>query len=143
MLIGIPSVVSPELLYVLDTMGHGDDIAIVDAFYPGVSQSKRCLRADGVESTILLDGILSLMNPDSFVSEPVLMMSPVPGDNADPSVEAGFRTVIDKHWPDTPAIAKLDRFGFYKRAMAAFAVVITGSTKKYGCIIIKKGVIPV
>ncbi|MBP0651986.1 L-fucose mutarotase, partial [Mycobacterium tuberculosis] len=34
-------------------------------------------------------------------------------------------------------------FAFYDRTRAAFAVVLTGETAKYGNILIKKGVIPV
>jgi L-fucose mutarotase len=50
---------------------------------------------------------------------------------------------VHSRWPGTPAIKKIDRFAFYERAQKAFAVVLTGSTVKYGCIILKKGVIPV
>ena len=35
MLNGIPKCISPELLYVLDKMGHGDEIVISDGNFPG------------------------------------------------------------------------------------------------------------
>jgi len=143
MLIGISPAISPDLLHVLARMGHGDELVLADAFYPGETCASRSLRADGVKITALLDGILNLMNPDSFVDDPIVMMSPVPGDSADPAIERSYREVIDSIWPDAPEIKKIGRFEFYERAKKSFAVVVTGETVKYGCIIIKKGVIPV
>jgi L-fucose mutarotase len=143
MLIGIPKVVFPELLFTLDCMGHGDEIVLSDAFYPGHSMSKRCLRADGAEVFDILEGIMNLMNPDNYVKDSIVMMKCVKGDMADPAVEKRFSDIIYSKWPKVPAIKKIDRFAFYERAQKAFAVVVTGSTVKYSCIILKKGVIPV
>ena len=143
MLIGINPVISPELLNVLFCMGHGDEIVLADAFFPGDSVNNRVIRADGIRIPALLDGILALMNLDSYVPAPVFMMAPVPGDKADESVEKSYRAAIDKHWPETPPVEFIERFAFYERAKKAFAVLMTGETVKYGNIILKKGVIPV
>ncbi len=143
MLIGISPCVSPDLLSVLYRMGHGDEIVLADAFFPGDSCNARVVRADGIRIPDLLGGILALMNLDSYVSAPVAMMAPVPGDELDPSVEKAYRAVIDARWPGTPAIERVERFAFYERARKAFAVVMTGETVKYANVILKKGVIPV
>ena len=143
MLIGIAPCVSPELLSILHRMGHGDEIVLADAFFPGDSCNSRVIRADGIEIPRLLDGILALINLDSYVTSPVLMMAPTPGDSLDGSVEASYRASIDRLWPDTPPIEHIERFAFYERTRKAFAVVMTGTTAKYGNIILKKGVIPV
>jgi L-fucose mutarotase len=142
-LIGIAPCISPELLDALFRMGHGDEIVLADAFFPGDSFNARVIRADGIRIPALLDGILELTNLDSYVPDPVLMMQPVPGDELDKSVEAAYRAMIDKHWPKTPAIARMERFAFYERSKKAYAVVMTGETVKYGNVILKKGVIPV
>jgi len=142
-LIGISPCVSPDLLSVLYRMGHGDEIVLADAFFPGDSCNARVVRADGIRIPDLLGGILALMNLDSYVSAPVAMMAPVPGDELDPSVEKAYRAVIDARWPGTPAIERVERFAFYERARKAFAVVMTGETVKYANVILKKGVIPV
>jgi L-fucose mutarotase len=142
MLIGVAPCISAELLSVLYRMGHGDEIVLGDAFFPGDSCNARVIRADGIRIPALLDGILSLMNLDSYDAAPLVMMAPVPGDSLDPSVEASYRAMVDKHWPATPAIARVERFAFYERAKKTFAVVMTGETVKYGNIILKKGVIP-
>jgi len=143
MLIGIKPCISPELLSVLYRMGHGDEIVLADAFFTGDSLNSRVVRADGIRIPDLLDGILRLINLDSYVKDPVVMMQPVPGDELDPEVERRYREVIDRYWPDTPPIARMERFAFYDRARKAFAVVMTGETVKYGNIILKKGVPPV
>lgn len=143
MLIGIAPVISPELLDALFRMGHGDELVLADAFFPGDSCNARVIRADGIRIPPLLDGILALMNLDSYVPHPAAMMAPAAGDRLDPSVEASFREVIDRRWPGTPAIERIERFAFYERAKQAYAVVMTGETVKYGNIILKKGVIPV
>ena len=142
MLIGISPVISPDLLAVLSRMGHGDEIVLADAHFPGETCNNLVLRADGIRVPDLLDGILPLFPLDEYVDSPVFMMAPVPGDDLDPAVEQEYRAVIDKRWPNTPPIARVDRFAFYEQAKGAFAVVMTGETAKYGNIILKKGVVP-
>ncbi|AEE15584.1 L-fucose mutarotase [Treponema brennaborense] len=143
MLIGVSPVISPDLLAVLHRMGHGDEIVLADAFFPGDTCSARVIRADGIGIPRLLDGILRLMNLDAYVSSPVAMMAPVAGDELDMSVESAYRDVIDRRWPGTPPVERIERFAFYERAKTAFAVVVTGETVKYGNVILKKGVVPV
>jgi L-fucose mutarotase len=143
MLIGISPLISPDLLAVLHRMGHGDEIVLADAHFPGETYGKRVLRADGLKIADLLDAILPLFVLDNYVESPLIMMAPVAGDQLDPTVETAYRQSIDKHWPDTPPIQRIDRFDFYDRATRAFAILMTGETVKYGNIILKKGVTPI
>jgi L-fucose mutarotase len=143
MLIGVSPLISPELLGLLARMGHGDELVLADAHFPGETFNPRVLRADGLRIPDLLDGILRLINLDAYVPAPVAMMAAVPGDSLDPSVEKAYRAVIDKRWPNTPPTERVERFAFYDRARKAFAVVMTGELAKYGNVIIKKGVTPV
>ncbi len=142
MLEGISPLISPDLLALLHRMGHGDEIVLADAHFPGETFGKRVLRADGLRVSDLLDAILPLFVLDTYVDHPVCMMAAVPGDELDPAVEESYRVAIDQHRPNTPAIQRIDRFAFYERAKTAFAVVMTGETAKYGNIILKKGVTP-
>jgi L-fucose mutarotase len=143
MLIGISPLISPDLLAVLHRMGHGDEIVLADAHFPGETYGQRVLRADGLKIADLLDAILPLFALDTYVESPLIMMAVVAGDQADPTVEVSYRLTIDKYWPNTPAIQRIDRFEFYDRAKQAFAVLMTGETAKYGNIILKKGVTPI
>jgi L-fucose mutarotase len=141
MLRNIDPIVSPELLDALFRMGHGDEIVLADAFFPGDSMGKRVIRADGIGIARLLEGIMPLITLDGFVESPLFMMAPVPGDELDENVEKVYREAIDKTWPDTPPVVRVERFDFYDQAREAYAVVMTGEVRKYGNIILKKGVI--
>lgn len=143
MLIGISPVVGPELLSTLYRMGHGDEIVLADAHFPGETVGKRVLRLDGLRIPDLLDGILPLFALDTYVSNPLMMMAAVPGDALDPQVEISYRAMVDRHWPVTAPIERIERFAFYERTREAYAVVMTGETAKYGNIILKKGVTPI
>jgi L-fucose mutarotase len=143
MLIGISPVISPELLDALFRMGHGDELVLADAFFPGDSCNSRVIRADGLKIPVLLEGILRLINLDYAVPKPTIMMAAYGSDTLDPAVESSYQAVIEKCWPGTPAPERIDRFAFYERTKSAYAVVMTGETVKYGNIILKKGVIPV
>lgn len=140
MLKGISPLISPDLLEVMARMGHGDELVLADAHFPGESIGKRVVRADGLRIADLLGAIMPLFELDTYVPHPVLMMEPVPGDTADPAVEAAYMAEIKKEMPDVPPAKKLDRFAFYERAAKAYAVVMTGETAKYGNIILIKGV---
>lgn len=142
MLKGISPVVSPELLKVLDEMGHGDEIVLSDAFFPGHTFGKRVLRADGLRVAQLLEGIMPLFELDAY-APPLVMMAPVPGDVLDPSVEAMYMAAIRKSIPTPPEVTRIGRFEFYERTKSAYAVVLTGETAVYGNILLKKGVTPV
>lgn len=143
MLIGIDPVISPELLDALFRMGHGDELVLADAFFPGDSCNSRVIRADGIRIPALLEGILRLINLDYAVPHPVIMMAPHGSDTLDPAVETSYRAIVDRFWPGTPGTEFIDRFEFYERTKKAYAVLMTGETVKYGNIILKKGVIPV
>ncbi len=142
MLRGISPFLSPDLLAVLARMGHGDEIVLADAHFPGETFNGRVLRADGLRIPVLLDAILPLFVLDQYVAEPLFMMAAVPGDSLDPEVEKAYRVSIDRHVQPAPAIKRVERFAFYEQAKQAFAVLMTGELAKYGNIILKKGVTP-
>jgi L-fucose mutarotase len=138
---GIHPCLSPELLKTLAEMGHGEEIILADAHFPAHSFNSRVLRADGLTITALLDGVLPLFELDSY-AEPLVMMAAVEGDELDPAVEQQYMAIIRKHVPGARVPMRIDRFAFYDRTRSAFAVVMTGETRKYGNILLKKGVTP-
>jgi L-fucose mutarotase len=139
MLKGIAPCVSPELLKTLAEMGHGDEVVLADAHFPGHSVNERVLRADGISVTTLLDGILPLFDLDTY-ADPLVMMAAVAGDELDPAVEAQYLEVVHRHDSGARPPVRIDRFAFYERARNAYAVVMTGETRKYGNLLLKKGV---
>lgn len=140
MLKGISPLFSPELLATLYRMGHGDQIVLADAHFPGEGLGVPSIRADGLTIDSLLEAILPLLELDR--EHAVCMMSVVPGDTGDPSVAAGYRRTLARHCAPPPEMRELERFAFYKQAAEAFAVVMTGDTRKYANLMLTKGVTP-
>jgi L-fucose mutarotase len=140
MLRGISPLLSPDLLATLCRMGHGDEIVLADAHFPGESLGVRVLRADGLRIAPLLDAILPLFVLDSYTPDSLVMMAPLPGDVLDRELLAAYRQSIEIHTRQPPDIVFTERPAFYTRAHLAFAVVMTGEVTQYGNIILKKGV---
>ena len=143
MLKGISPLISPELLDVLYRMGHGDEIVLADAHFPGHTFNTKVVRADGIRIPHLLEAVLPLFELDSYVPNPCVMMAAVEGDELDPKVEEVYLESIQLTNPIITLIERMERFAFYERTKSAFAVVMTGETVKYGNIILKKGVTPI
>uniref|UniRef100_A0A4W5LVQ5 Fucose mutarotase n=1 Tax=Hucho hucho TaxID=62062 RepID=A0A4W5LVQ5_9TELE len=144
---GIPSILSPELLFALAKMGHGDELVLADTNFP-TSSTCTCgpieIRADGLGAAELLEAILKLLPLDTYVPSPAAVMELVDSDKkrelATPVWDI-FRQKLAHAGVQAP-LEKVERFAFYERAKKAFAVVATGETALYGCLILKKGVIP-
>lgn len=141
MLRNINPLLSPDLLHALRAMGHGDEIALVDANYPAESAPPPCIRADGSDNSAILAAVLSVMPLDTFVDDPALSMQVVGDPTAIPDAVKDFQAIIDSTADAPRQIQSLERFAFYERAANAFAVVQTGESRLYGNIILKKGVI--
>lgn len=140
MLKNIPPLLGPDLLHVLRAMGHGDEIAIVDANYPADSAGPELVRMDGVSANDVLDAVLSVMPLDTFVPEQAFGMAVVDDPAARVETHRDFQRIIDRH-EEGMTLAMLERFAFYERVHTAFAVVQTGERRLYGNIILKKGII--
>ena len=140
MLKGIPHILSPDLLHALQAMGHGDEITIVDGNYPGESAGPRLIRADGHSGTELLEAILTVMPLDDFVPDPAIVMQVVGDAGQRPPVVVEYEEIVQRFEPAVK-LNSLERFAFYKRANAGYAMVQTGEQRLYGNIILKKGVI--
>ena len=141
MLLTIPPLLGPDLLWTLAAMGHGDEIVIADANFPGESMGRRCHRLDGASATETLEAVLRLLPLDSFVEEPATVMQVVGDPDAVPPAVAEFQTVLDAAGGGPVGMARIERFAFYDRARAAFAVILTGETRLYGNVILTKGVV--
>ncbi len=147
MLIGIDPLLTPELLYVLAAMGHGDDLVIADANFPAYSTAPRTrhgqvLTLPGSTAPAALRAVLSLLPLDNFVDQPVRTMAVEGSPDEIPPVQRELQEVVDnaagRHWP----LGALSRTGFYEAAGSAYAVVITGERRLYGNVLVKKGVVP-
>ena len=141
MLIGIDPLLSPDLLMILRAMGHGDEIVIVDANYPAASNARRLVRLDGVDASLALTAVLSVLPLDSFVKAPANGMQVVGKPREIPPAIADFQKIVDSRAGFPVKIARIERFAFYERAKTCFAVVATSDRRLYANIILTKGVI--
>lgn len=140
MLKGIDPLLGPELLMILRSMGHGDEIAIVDGNYPADTDATRLVRMDGHAATALLSAILSVMPLDAFVDEAVFRPAAY-GDvhRIEPIFDA-FATIVAQFEPKQK-ITALVGADFYNRVKNCYAIVASGERRLYGNIILKKGVV--
>ena len=138
MLKGIPKIISPELLKILAEMGHGDEIVIGDGNFPAESMGKRVVRCDGHTATDIFDAILQLFPLDTY-AQPLFLMEKVPGDTVETPIWDDFKAIANKY--SDAKFEHIERFAFYERAKNAYAVVATGESALYACVILKKGVI--
>lgn len=140
MLKNIPPILGPDLLGILRAMGHGDEIAIVDANYPADSAGPALIRLDGVSATDALEAILTLMPLDTFVDDAAFCMQVVGNASKREPVMDQFESILKQHEPEMH-LASLERFAFYDRVKQAYAIVQTGERRLYGNILLKKGII--
>ena len=141
MLKSLDPLLNADLLHVLRSMGHGDDLVIVDANFPAASMGRRVVALDGVSATRALEAVLSVMPLDDFVDEPCARMQVVDDPDAVPEICREFQAIIDRAEGGRFPIASIERFAFYERARQAFALVRTGETRLYGNVLLKMGVV--
>lgn len=143
MLKGIDPRISPELLYVLARMGHGDDLAIVDANFPAASLAMYMPHKNVLTIGSRLLGavqvVLSLMPLDPFVGAAATSMQVVGDPDVVPEPIAEIIPLIER---GNSTLQSIDRFGFYELSKSSFAVLQTIDTRLYSNVILKKGVLP-
>lgn len=146
MLRGIDPVLSPELLHLLASMGHGDDLALVDANHPAetiarATRSGRLIRLPGLAMGRVARAILSVLPIDDFEPAPLRRMEVVGDPAAVPPVQREVMTEIRAVLGPSAALAGIERFAFYEAAKQGFGVVQVGDPRPYGCFLLRKGVI--
>lgn len=142
MLIGIDTALTPDLLRHLRAMGHGDELAIVDANFPAETCAKRIERLAGVTATQALRAVLGIMPLDSFVDDPARTMQVVGDPDAVPDIVAEFQKIINATADHPADVRGVERHAFYEQARQAYCIVQTAETRLYGNIILKKGIVP-
>ena len=139
MLIGIPPILGPDLLYTLRSMGHGDEVALVDGNYPAQDHARRLVRADGHGVLALLQAILTLLPLDT--AQPAAFRAALNNDKRQASdfhraVDAQVARLAPGH-----TVTPLDGDDLYPRIRAAHTIVATSEAALYGNVILRKGVV--
>lgn len=146
MLKGIHPLLTPELIGVLASMGHGDDLAVVDANFPATSTAMetahgRVLQLAGASVPEATAAILSLLPLDSFVEHPAVRMEVEGAPDELPPVQQEIQAAVDaaegRHLP----LGALGRHEFYAAARRCYAVVQTTERRWWADVLLKKGAI--
>lgn len=133
MLDGIDPLLTGELLWRLDGMGHGDGIALVDAHFPQPRDGQPLLVFPGVDGPALARAIGSVLPLDPE-TPPAIMAAP------DGPREVHLE-LADAAGVSVDEVAFVERHAFYDRARAAIAVIRTGERRPYGNLILYKGLV--
>ena len=141
MLKRISPLLTPDLLHALASMGHGDEIAIVDANFPSASLGKRVIAVAGAGAHEVLAAVLAVMPVDATASPPAFTMAVVGDASALPEPVADFAAVMADHDLADIEIGQLEREAFYARARDAYAIVRTGELRPYGNLLLVKGTV--
>jgi L-fucose mutarotase len=143
MLKHLSPLLTPELLHGLASMGHGDDVAVVDANFPAHRIARQAgvalVHLPGVSSTQVLQAILQVLPLDDFEAHCAWTMQVVGDATRTPEAVAQFRTQIAEH--STSPVLALERYAFYAQTASVSLVVQTGDLRKYANILLRKGVI--
>src|SRR3712207_4048648 len=141
MLKGIDPLLSGELLRILDEMGHGDQLLLVDRNYPAAASGKPVVRLGEAGIVRAARAVLSVFPLDSFVERPLERME-VDDDPSivTPNQEAVLALAREENGAELE-FGIIPRLDFYERAKRAFAVVHTLESQPYSCFLLQKGVI--
>ena len=141
MLKNIDPLLTGPLLSLLDRMGHGDLLGLVDRNFPAHRYGAPVIDFRGVDTGSAAEALLSVYPLDGFVDEAVQRMEI---DGAPDEVNAAttaLQQAADAAEGRSVAIASVERFAFYDLATSAYAFVQTGETIPYACYLLRKGVV--
>ncbi len=145
MLININPILSPELLFHLRSMGHGEKIILADANFPANTSNDRVIRLDGVGIKEAASAILSVFPLDSFIvsqgGSPALRMEVDDKPEELTETHNEFIEAVLKVSGENWKVGSISRQDFYKEAKKAYCIVTTTDARPFGCFILTKGVI--
>ncbi len=141
MLKNIHPLLTGSLLSLLDRMGHGDVLALVDRNFPAYRYGAPVIDFRGVDTGAAAEALLSVFPLDSFVDEAVHRMEI---DGAPDEINAAterLQKAADAAEGRAVRFASTERFAFYEQARPASVFVQTGETIPYSCYLLRKGVV--
>ena len=145
MLIKIDPILSPELLFTLRTMGHGDKLVLADANFPANSMNKNVIRLDGVNIKDAAKAILSVFPLDSFIvsqgGTAANRMEVDDNPNELTETHKEFIQAVKDVSGESWKVGSIERQSFYAKAKKSYAIVTTTDARPFGCFILTKGVI--
>ena len=141
MLKGVDPLLSGDLLKVLDDMGHGDQLALVDRNFPATSSGRPVVRLGEVTILRAAEAILSVLPLDSFQPHPLERMEVEDDPAKTTAVQEDLLRLAQETEGRRLEFGVIPRLDFYSRVRDVYAVVHTLDSVPYGCFILHKGVV--
>ena len=141
MLKGIDPLLSGDLLKILDDMGHGDQLLLVDRNYPAAASGRPVVRLGEVGILRAARAILSVLPLDSFIEHPIERMEVRDDASIVTDLQQQVLALVNSVEGRSIEFGVVPRLSFYARAQQAYAVVHTLESQPYGCFFLHKGVI--
>lgn len=141
MLKGVDPLLSGDLLKVLDDMGHGDQLALVDRNFPAVSSGRPVIRLGEVTILRAAEAILSVLPLDSFQPHPLERMEVEEDPIRTTAVQEDLLRLAQETEGRPLEFGVIPRLDFYTRVREVCAIVHTLDAVPYGCFILHKGVV--
>lgn len=141
MLKNIDPLLTGEVLSLLDRMGHGDVLGLVDRNFPAYRYGRPVIDFRGVDTAAAITAVLSVFPLDRFVDEAVHRMEIDGSPDEVTSATAALQTAADEAEGGQVTVAHVERFDFYELAKEAHVFVQTGETVPYSCYLLRKGVV--
>jgi L-fucose mutarotase len=141
MLKGIDPLLSGDLLKILDDMGHGDQLLLVDRNYPAAASGRPVVRLGEVGILRAARAILSVLPLDSFIEHPIERMEVRDDASIVTDLQRQVLALVNSVEGRSIEFGVVPRLSFYARAQRAYAVVHTLESQPYGCFFLHKGVI--
>ena len=141
MLINVNPLISPEILQLIRSMGHGDKFVLSDANFPSYSHANKLYRMDGLNIPQAAEALLTHFPLDSFIPHPVERMEIDGKTDEVNEVHQDLIDTVKKVSGDNWVVGSVERQKFYVEAKKAMAVITTSDTRPYGCFMFTKGVL--
>ena len=141
MLINVNPLISPEILQLIRSMGHGDKFVLSDANFPSYSHANKLYRMDGLNIPQAAEALLSHFPLDSFIPNPVERMEIDEKPEEINEVHQDLIDTVKKVSGNNWKVGSVERQKFYIEARKAMAVITTSDTRPYGCFMFTKGVL--
>ena len=141
MLINVNPLISPEILQLIRSMGHGDKFVLSDANFPSYSHANKLYRMDGLNIPQAAEALLTHFPLDSFIPHPVERMEIDGKPDEVNEVHQDLIVTVKKISGDNWVVGSVERQKFYVEAKKAMAVITTSDTRPYGCFMFTKGVL--
>ena len=141
MLINVNPLISPEILQLIRSMGHGDKFVLSDANFPSYSHANKLYRMDGLNIPQAAEALLTHFPLDSFIPHPVERMEIDGKPDEVNEVHQDLIDTVKKVSGNNWVVGSVERQKYYVEAKKAMAVITTSDTRPYGCFMFTKGVL--